>query len=360
MKRLTILGAILLLGGGLQAASYYTCPDVPTDLAASTHTPWQIIRSDAAIYTLAQPLPPNTPLDAMHHMCNGEWLVSVDVPTDLGGTTYQPDDVVRFDGGVVYTPFFCGGLVGVPPGSVLDAFFLDGGDGADLIVSFDVPTDLTGIGGTRLDPADLVRFVRTGASCGNWVVGPLYFDASAASPPVPLEVDVIGADRTGTQLVLVYDVPATLGPTFLPGQLVAWDGSAFTSFWLDPAWPLSSVANGVSFLPDPGTVPDLRVNPSALTPGDLSISWAPSTSAGVEDYGIYEGTIGSWYSHTAIDCSDALGDRQEDVTPGTGNRYYLVVPLNANDEGGYGTDSNAAIRPRGSGLCRPTQALDCP
>ena len=44
-----------------------------------------------------------------------------------------------------------------------------------------------------------------------------------------------------------------------------------------------------------------------------------------------------------------------------GDRYYLVVPRNPNDEGSYGTNSSAVERPQGSAVCIPTQVLGtCP
>jgi hypothetical protein len=104
------------------------------------------------------------------------------------------------------------------------------------------------------------------------------------------------------------------------------------------------------------------VDKSSITAGDLTITWSPSCSVGAEDYGIFEGTIGTWYSHTAVTCTDALGDFTEEVTPGSGDRYYLVVPHNPNDEGSYGIDSTGTERPVGNpSTCQPTQELGpCP
>jgi len=93
----------------------------------------------------------------------------------------------------------------------------------------------------------------------------------------------------------------------------------------------------------------------------IVVTWGASCSAGVEDYGIYEGRLGAWYGHTAIDCTDEGGDLRETILPGTGNRYYLVVPKNANDEGSYGRSSGGAERPRGASPCSPSRTLaPCP
>ena len=71
----------------------------------------------------------------------------------------------------------------------------------------------------------------------------------------------------------------------------------------------------------------------------VSVTRSASCSVGVEDYGIHEGTIGAWYSHDDIDCSDDGADLTEVVNYDAGNVYYLVVPHNANDEGSYGRRS---------------------
>ena len=84
-------------------------------------------------------------------------------------------------------------------------------------------------------------------------------------------------------------------------------------------------------------------------------------SPGAQDYGIYEGTMGSWTSHTAVDCHDDSYDLAEIVTPSPGDRYYLVVPRNPNDEGSYGTASSGAEIPQGTTVCIPTQVVGtCP
>ena len=75
---------------------------------------------------------------------------------------------------------------------------------------------------------------------------------------------------------------------------------------------------------------------------------------------IYEGTLGVWDSHRRLDCSDAGGDLQEDIEPGTGNRYYFVVPRGGGYEGSYGTDSDGNERPVGFATCASSQLLGCP
>lgn len=334
------------------AQSFYLTPDIPTDLGGTTFLPWEVVRHHSGVASSELLLPVGTPVDALHHMDGGDWLLSVASPTDLGGTVYQSEDVIRFDG-ANFSMFFDGSAEGVPPGAGVDSVFLDGGDGGDLVVGFDVPISI----GSNItyEPADLVRF--DGASF-SW-----FFDTSAATPAIPVSSNVTGADRRGFLTVLTFDVPTTLGgATFLPGELVSWNGHSFASFFSDPSWPLSSRLDGLAFLADPGrTPPTLLMDKWGFISGDLRLSWSASCSAGAEDYGIYEGLIGSWYSHVPIDCSDNGNDLIEVITPSAGDRYYLVVPQNANDGRSHGTDSSGSERPTVFAACTATQVLNpCP
>ena len=76
----------------------------------------------------------------------------------------------------------------------------------------------------------------------------------------------------------------------------------------------------------------------SATPGDLTIAWAASCASGGEDYGIYEGTIGTWYGHSAIDCSDGGTALIEDVTPSRRHRQLKV------QRGAFFADLPGALR----------------
>ena len=112
---------------------------------------------------------------------------------------------------------------------------------------------------------------------------------------------------------------------------------------------------------NPGRIPPkLLVTKSTITPGDLTLSWLTSCSQGASDYGIYEGTIGSWYSHTLKDCDDGAPALTEEVTPAAGSSYYLVVPQNDSEEGSYGL-ATSGERPVGAAQCITPQTLTpCP
>ena len=108
----------------------------------------------------------------------------------------------------------------------------------------------------------------------------------------------------------------------------------------------------------PATCTDLRVtrNPNGV---DLDLTW--SVGCGVaSDYAVYEGAIGDWYSHLPARCSTG-GVSLATVTPGGGNRYFLVVSNDATTEGSYGTDSRGIEIPPSPSMCRPSQRVStCP
>lgn len=372
MTKAQVPAAILALSISWAGAAtpLYVAPDVPTNetLGGTTLLPWQIYRYDALAYAPVLSIPGKPTLADIHGLDKaGDWLFTPEAPSDLGGSLPGPAearDVVRYTASTAtYALFFCGASVTppVPPTSRIDSLFLIGGDAGDLVVGFDVPTTLAG---ATYDPADLVRFVRTGPGCGGWSLAAVnpYFDASAAGTGIPTSSNVVGADRVGGNLILSFDVPTTVGPpgpvTYLPGQLVSWNGAAFGIFEPLAGWPTSSGTFGVSWSGNPGLVQKLVVDKAGA---NITVSWSASCSAGATDYGIYEGTIGTWYSHTRKVCTDTGGDLTETFAPAAASSYYLVVPRNSAEEGSYGQSSGGAERPVGAAVCVAPQVLTpCP
>ncbi|MCP3977994.1 MAG: hypothetical protein GY716_01510 [bacterium] len=372
---------------GPNGVDFYAAVDVPTDvslpLPSTTVLPWDLVRHRTTSVPdydldlspagdLFTPLP--TTIDACHVRNDGHWLFSVEAPMDDpfgSGALFQPNDVILHDPVIgTYTHFFCGAPWGVPPGVNVDAAYLKDRSGIDgplvfqpddatLVLSFDAPTDLS-LAGPEFPPGDLLEFRRVGAACDAWVFLGREFNSAAAG--IPWGVNLTAADErggTGTngvyRLVLSFDVPlddpSFGGTTYLPGDLVAWDPAAGAfdpaPYHRDPAWPVAapvegytSRLNALCFPAPPGSIP--CDNPNALYVdkgpgvGRITLNWTDSCSVGAEDYGIHEGTIGAWYSHDDIDCTDNGGDRTEVVNTAAGSSYYLVVPYNANDEGSYG------------------------
>lgn len=378
MRRLLfLLGLLSVAGPPALAVDFYLAPDAPVDLVGvGTSLPWTVTRHNTPFtYTtvLAQPLPLpfNTHTDALHLMNVGDWLFSVDAPMTIAGDDFQPGDVVRYSQAFgTYTTIFCasGAGIGAGPSADVDAVFLTmQRDTGNLVVSFEAPTT---IGGVTYEPADLIEFTSTGPACDNWALVALYFEASAAVPPIPPGVNVTGADEYGlgaplVRVALVFDAPVTLaGTTYRPGELVLWDPNTLTFSLLhsDPAWSMGSHHNALSMLSAPGTVPTLiKVNKAGG--GQITVEWTLAASCQPGDnYGVYEGVIGSWYSHVPVVCTDAAADLMETFLPGAGNRYYLVVPNTSNADGGYGTRTAPVMqRPHFPGTaCRPVQEISCP
>ena len=382
MKRLIVLCVVCGLAGSLaQAATpLLISSDVPTTESATLTTllQTQIYRYNTPpAYTLILTVPGSPKLDGIHKMdAVGNWLFSIEAANNLAGALAgadaDPRDVIRFDAPAgTYGFFFCGGAAGVPPGVNVDAVYLDGGDGGNLIVSFDVPVSL---GAFTFDPADLVLYIKVGAGCGAWVLAAANpdFDASAAGFGIPTSVNMLDAARVGGLRIFSLDVPATIGPpvaTYLPGQVVSWNGAAFAVYEPLVGWPLSSTVDGLSTVGNPGLVPATLLMSKTAAPqldlSDVILSWGASCSEGASNYGIYEGSIGTWYSHTAIDCFDGGAPLTEQITPNSGSRYYLVVPRNSETEGSYGQRRNPGPtfveRPVGTAQCVGVQTLTpCP
>jgi len=76
------------------------------------------------------------------------------------------------------------------------------------------------------------------------------------------------------------------------------------------------------------------------------------------DHAIYEGAPGNFTSHVPITCSTAPAPSWN-FTPQPGNRYFLLVPINATREGSYGLGAGGAERPVSGLACRP-QLVACP
>jgi hypothetical protein len=94
--------------------------------------------------------------------------------------------------------------------------------------------------------------------------------------------------------------------------------------------------------------------------GDITLSWATSCAATDTDYSVYEGTLGSWYSHIARLCSTD-GATNVTVTPQPASAYYLIVPRNQAFEGSYGKASSGADIPPGGNACEAQRVLSaCP
>jgi hypothetical protein len=193
--------------------------------------------------------------------------------------------------------------------------------------------------------------------------------------------DVFVRDRlSGTTTRVSVATDGTQANYWSGDPVISDDGTTVAFFSAASSLVLGDLNTCAGFSAFPGQCPDVFVHTTPAAPAGpgsvgtdlrlgktgtpaIRLTWGPSCSALAVDYGIYEGVIGSWYSHTSLDCSDDGSNLTEDVVPGDGGRYYLVVPLAAGitEEGSYGTDSAGAPRPPGVATCAPQQNLAaCP
>jgi hypothetical protein len=125
--------------------------------------------------------------------------------------------------------------------------------------------------------------------------------------------------------------------------------------------------DGLEFEGTLGAVPAGRVPdgapevPLTLTTNgsDVTLQWGASCLATDADYEVYEGTLGSFSSHESRLCTTG-GSLTATITPNPGDRYFLVVPRNATNEGSYGLESSGGERPQGSSACFARMIGSCP
>src|SRR5206468_10757606 len=86
-------------------------------------------------------------------------------------------------------------------------------------------------------------------------------------------------------------------------------------------------------LPTPGAAPDGGAVPGtelAVTRNgaDLTLTWGASCNASGVDYAIYQGTLGSYYSHASKFCT-TQGLLTKTFAAEPGSQDFLIVPLTA-------------------------------
>jgi hypothetical protein len=107
----------------------------------------------------------------------------------------------------------------------------------------------------------------------------------------------------------------------------------------------------------PGSVPNLLLGRAGGT--QLTLSWDTSCSVSDNDYQVYQGFMGAYYSHFSTLCTTG-GATSVVLTPGVLDRYFLVVPTDTTQEGSYGRDSSGVERPQGGAACQAQQTIACP
>lgn len=369
MKRSVPL-IFLLLGTTVSVfgqSAVYVSPDVPTRPDGPPfYRPWDVVEhvGGAVPYSLEFVVPGDPAIDALHKMDRpGSWLFSVGASNDLAGSLpdeAEPRDIVRADVPAgFYDLFFDGDLVldPVPPGSNIDAVYLDPDDNGDLVVSFDVPTTISG---TLFQPSELVGYTRVGAIPFGWALTGSVIDFATTPGYAPGHANVTGADRAGGRWIVALDIPTRLSPwgspappVGLPGEIVSWDGATWERFRDlqvsgTPGWPIRSQIDALTCQANPGRI-DSPTDQITLgkAAGLIVFNCPGSCSSGGDFYGLYEGTIPNYYDHVAMagQCNN-LCPGVFAVIPAAASTYYLLVPNNDKEEGSYCTDSAGIERPQ--------------
>ncbi|GAA0716583.1 hypothetical protein [Dokdonella soli] len=148
-------------------------------------------------------LPDNAVLHDFHIEGNGNILFALDIGVTLGGTYFDPADVIRFSGSS-FSKQFDAAAAGVPRGVHCDGVARLGSNGP-LLLSFDKTFS---VGGITIQPADVIAF------SGN-AFGAKLLDARALGLSANLNVDAIDTFGTKSYLLVSFDTGGTIaGITF--------------------------------------------------------------------------------------------------------------------------------------------------
>ncbi len=344
---------ILAIPSPAWCTSYFLATDVPATLGGTDFTPDQLLRSQNAAYALVIALPAGTEIAALQRRLDGSWLFSPSHPVTLGGTDYLPMDIVAFDG-ATFSMYQSGAAAGIPASARIDALFLEAG--VVPILSFDVPVNL---GGTEYGRSDLVRFMGGVFSLAwNAQANGVPADANLVGADLDSGGNLVVTFDVPTNLGGTDYLPGQLvrwNGTIFSIHFVdpAWPAyGQLRDFSLVPA-------SGI--VPDGAGAPGVPLT-ATIAAGNLTLSWGGSCASGDTDYEVYEGTLGGSfsYNHASKFCSTAGATTKTFAAP-AGSLYYLVVPRNPLGEGSYGLRTGGTERPQGTAACLPQQvAATCP
>ena len=118
-----------------------------------------------------------------------------------------------------------------------------------------------------------------------------------------------------------------------------------------PSTPLHAEPAGR--LAEPGLTAD------RATGDTITLTWPGSCLASDLDFEVYEGPVGDFGNHGPVTCTTA-GATTATFASAAGDRYFLVVPRNAEREGSYGADSAGVERAPSTAACLPQEVSDCP
>jgi hypothetical protein len=225
--------------------------------------------------------------------------------------------------------------------------------GTDGVAVASLSTAEVGSARLILDGTDALASWIRASSVSNQTVLASRLDSSGAVVWSPAQLGVATSASGKSRLVVEQGLTTTV---------LAWSDSRSGN---DDIYAQNINGDGTLGAPavGPGDSAGLGIDKS-LGPLQLTLEWDASCSVGALDYAIYEGTLAALragvYDHDSIACTDPAPLLEENVVPGSGGRYYLIVPTGLSAEGSYGTRSGGAERPVSAVQCVPTQTVGCP
>jgi hypothetical protein len=122
----------------------------------------------------------------------------------------------------------------------------------------------------------------------------------------------------------------------------------------------SGVVSGSSPLADAaGEVAEPGLRAERAEAGAVTLTWPGSCLAADTDFEVYEGGLDDPAALEPVTCATD-GAVSFTWVPDAGDRFFLVVPRNATNEGSYGADGSGAERPPSDLACLPQEVSVCP
>lgn len=178
------------------------------------------------------------------------------------------------------------------------------------------------------------------ASAGWWVddvtIDGATWERIAVVPPDQTELDVLEVDGEHAYRVQAVYIDGT-ATAFSNVETVVVEGAGGPAGRIPLEAPLLLGKNG----------------------DDIVLGWGDSCLESDTDYAVYEGELGTFTSHEPLLCTTG-GAVSAGLGPGSGDRYYLVVPRSAVREGSYGLDGAGAERPASEAACLDQAIASCP
>jgi hypothetical protein len=117
---------------------------------------------------------------------------------------------------------------------------------------------------------------------------------------------------------------------------------------------------GPGSVPDGSAVPGTPLRIGKSSGGQVSLTWSASCSTSDNDYLVYQGLTADGYDSSFPKLCTTGGATSATFTPGSFDRYFLVVPTDGAKEGSYGRDSDGIERPAAGAACQSLQSISCP